>query len=162
MPEVLQELFFSYEASVKRVYVDYGFRSDGLNPTALTTELGIQPSRAWAKDEDYLSTMYNPETKSTSKAWRKRPSGIWAVDTKSLATKDVEEHFIYLFERLEPRSDVIHRYLEDVPTTAVRFYIWWEPFDGHGSYSLSKKIIERALALCQYIEFGFIAELSSS
>jgi hypothetical protein len=156
MPKMLQELYFDYNSVVKHVHIDYCIRSDFLDPVQVTEELGIKPSRAWAKGERYLSKVYSPKSKTVKENWKQRPWGIWALETKNLATKDAEEHLVYLLNLLEPKKEVIRKYMADKEKHTVRFYIWWEPFDGHGSYAISNEILERAATLCHYIEFGFI------
>ncbi len=162
MPEFFQIISFDYESMVKHVHVDYCFRSDILNPTALTMELGIQPSRAWAKYEKYLSRRYHPKTKKATHVQAHRPWGIWAIDTKALTSKNPNDHIVYLLDTLQPKSALLQKYLDDKERYSIRFYIWWEPFDGHGSYEISREILERMIKLCHYIEFGFISTTSDN
>src|SRR5215471_11410108 len=91
-----------YDEVAEYVYVDYAIVSDFLDPGALTTQLEIQPSRAWAAGEQYVSKAYNPRTRTVYNRLERRPWRIWGIDTKSLSTKDPELHLTHLLNLLEP------------------------------------------------------------
>jgi hypothetical protein len=150
----------AYDLIAERVQVDYAIRSDFLNPDALTAQLGIQPSRAWSAGDQYASKAYDPLSKTVNDIPGKHPWGLWGIDTKSLLTKDPDQHLIHLLHLLEPKRNVIQTYLDDSIKYTVRFYIWWEPFDCHGGYTISSSSLMRAATLCQRIDFGFISKPS--
>lgn len=155
--EVLQELSFEEDDVAKSVLVDFGMRSDVLDPKAMTDLLQIQPSRSWAKGEQYLSKTRDPVTKQLTKAWYRRSSGIWAIDSKACTqTKRVEYHIQYLLNMLEPKQEQIKFFVEQQAIYSVSFYIRWEPKSGHGSYEISNSTLSRMSALCHYIEFSFL------
>lgn len=158
MAEVLQEISFDEELVAKTVYVDFSIHSDVLDPKAITNLLGIQPSRAWAKGEQYLGKMFAPATKQVTQVWRPRYSGIWAIESEGMVeSKRVEAHALYLLNLLEPAQEQLKHFLNLPEAYTVRFYIRWEPKDGHGSYELSSGTLSKMAALCHYTEFSFLA-----
>lgn len=157
MTEVLQEISFDEEDVAKTVYIDFGMRSDVLDPQAVTSWLEIQPTRAWAKGEAYLSKTRDMMTKQLTQAWYKRPWGIWAIDSKGFVeSKRIEAHILYLLALLEPKHEQVKFFLNRPEAYTVSFYIRWEPHSGHGSYEVASDTLRRMAALCHHIEFSFI------
>jgi hypothetical protein len=163
MSDILQDINFSEENITFRVYLDFRIRSDQLNPKEITEHLGINPSRAWAKGEEHLSKRRDPITKEMQQVWLKYPWGMWTISTEGLAIpKQVEKHILYLIDLLEPRKDKLDRYLLQKTEYSISTYIWWEPFEGHGTYEISSETLLRISALSHYIEFGFISKGAES
>lgn len=155
MVNELQEI--SFAELPKMVFVDFRICADSLNPEEVSTNLGITPSRAFAKGEKYLGKTRNPESKEISEVWRERPRGIWAIDSKKLSIEEkVEDHIKYLLEILEPLKKQLKLYLDQRDIYTISFYIWWEPQGGYGSFEVSSEIIRRMSSLCHYIEFAFL------
>ena len=153
MAYVLQEISFEEEDITKEVFVGFRIRSDILNPTALTSDLRIQPSRAWAKGDIIPSKRLNSQTGQPIK----RPWGMWHLDSKSLIqTKKVEQHFLYLLDILEPQKDQLRIYLQRPTEYKISFYIRWQPYEAAGSYVVSANTLARAASLCHSMEFSFI------
>jgi hypothetical protein len=152
---VLQDITF-HESNAKLLFIDFRIRSDILIPSEITDDLGVEPTRAWAKGEKYLGKIFDPETKKVMSHWHERPWGIWGLDTKTaVQVRKVEHHVSYLLNILEPKQDKIRHYIE-VDKYLVSFYIWWETTTGHGSYEIPAIQLERLGRLCQYVEFGFL------
>lgn len=157
MVEELQEISFDEDIVAKTVYVDFGIRSDVLDPQSVTTMLEIQPTRAWAKNEVYSGKTRDLATQQVVGVLRKRPWGIWAIDSKAFtASKRVEAHILYLLNLLEPRQAQINFFVNRPEEYAVSFYIHWEPKSGHGSYEISNATLGKMAALCHYTEFSFL------
>lgn len=154
----LQNIVFDEEAVTQTVHVEYSLRSDFLDPQALTSEVGILPSRYWAKGESYIGKSRNPDNGNVINVQRIHPWGIWALSTKDATElpKRVEAHIVYLIERLEPNKVKLQHYIS-TPGMIVRFYIWWEPNDGHGSYEISALTMTKMAELSQFTEFGFLS-----
>jgi hypothetical protein len=151
----LQYLSFDEKDVTKIVFMEYSIRSDNLIPDQITSELDIKPSRAFAKGEKYQGRVLNTLTKEVESVWRERWSGIWTISTEGLVTsKYVEHHAQYLLDLLEPKVSLINRYLSIY--SQIRFYIWWEPHAGHGSYVISDNTLRKLGNLCHYTEFGFL------
>jgi hypothetical protein len=136
---------------------DWGIRSCVLDPARLTKELGIQPSRAWAKGETYLGTALDVKTRAVVPRTYAHPWGIWAVETKGeVIATDAESHVLWLLELLEPRRDIIRRYLQDPDQYAISCVIWWESNLGHGGFDLTSGVVTRLAALCHYLQFMWV------
>lgn len=141
----------------KDKFVEYVVRLEDLDPQVLSTELEIVPSRAFAKGE-YLRTYRDPRTGKDGKELYVHPWGLWVIDSKAIAvTEKLENHILYLLEKLEPKRDYIERYLRPVSKCTVSFYIWWRPNDGEGSYLISSQSLQRMSKLCHHTEFAFFA-----
>lgn len=157
--KVLQNISFDEEAVARTVYVEYSLRSNFLDTQALTAELGVDPSRSWTKGESYVGKTRNIDSGDIVSEKRIYPWSIWALNTKDEMElpKRVEAHVTYLLERLEPLKATLQRYISQSPDIIVRFYIWWEPLDGHGSYEISSSTLVRMAELSQFTEFNFFS-----
>ncbi len=157
--KILQNISFAEEDVARDVHVEFTMSSDLLDPQALTTELGIVPSRSWAKGESYVGKPRISKDGTTVSVQRIHPWGIWALSTKDAIglPKRVEAHVMYLVERLEPHKAKLQRYISQTPGMMVRFYIWWEPHDGHGSYEISASTMIKMAELSQFTEFCFFS-----
>lgn len=148
---------FNEEDTTKLAFVDFRIRSDILDPVVLTKEIGYKPTRAWARDEEYIGKTMDPKTKKVSRLKRKKPWGMWAIDTGELMTsKRVEEHALFLLDILEPKKDKINNYLKRKNQYVISFYIRWEPVETGGSYEVASKTLRRMTSLCHYFEFNFL------
>ena len=155
--EVLQYYSFSEEGHTKNIFVDYGMRSGILEPEKITRTLGIEPTRKWSKDDIYWGKKLDVNTQEIVSIQRKRPWGVWAIDTSVLVdSKRVEEHITFLLDLLRPVENEIQKLLTNIPSYNVSFYIRWEPIDGHGSYEISSKSLHQMSKLCHHVEFNFL------
>ena len=156
----LQWISFAEEDATKHVHISFSVRSDILDVKLFTDELGIKPSMAFSKGEKYLGKYKNINSGKIEKRWETRYTGIWRLSTKGvLECKSVEPHLLYLLDILEPKRNAIEKYLCDSKNYHIRFYIWWEPFDGHGSYRISKDSLRRMSVLSHDVEFGVVYHL---
>lgn len=154
MNEILQ--YISFEEAPKKFLVEYRIRSDNLNPNTITSELALSPSRAFYKGEEYIGKSRDPDSKVIYKVLRKRPTGIWVINTKDFSQKSkVEEHIHYLLDILEPQKEKIYSYVNR-DDYLVSFHIRWQPLDGHGSYEIESETLLRMAKLCRYVDFAFI------
>ena len=113
MNEILQEIYFDEDQNTKKTYVDFRIRSNTLIPQEVSYNLGVKPTKAWAKGERYLSKAFDPQTKKISSIWHLRPWGMWHLDTKNtLPDKKVEKHILYLLSIIEPKIDNLDYYLK--------------------------------------------------
>lgn len=140
--------------------IDWAIRSDILEPRRITSELEIQPTRAYAKGERYLGRALDMETRGIVRCWNTHPWGSWAVETRGLVTaNDVESHALRLLEMLEPRKEIIGRCLDRAEEYVIRCAIWWESNAGHGGFDLRSDIVARLAALCHYLQFTWVPVL---
>lgn len=159
MSTLLQTFVFGEDA--KEIYVDYCIRSNNLNPTEISTDLEIEPTRSWSKGDRYLGKQRDPVSGEIQQVWRNRPWGIWAINTKSLCNVGrVEEHIHYILNILEPNKGKIQKYLTLEEEYHLCFYIWWVPDGGTGSYEVSSDVLKRMAELCHNTIFGYSSSAS--
>jgi hypothetical protein len=133
----------SEDSRCKVSHALFSIRSDRLDPATVTAGLGITPSRAWAKDEEYLSRA-GP---------RRRPWGMWHLGTEGVVfSRSPEQQALYLLGLLEPKVDCLRRYVED-PDYLVVVKFWWESWDSIGGFELSSGTVGRLAAISNYIGF---------
>ena len=119
-----------------------------LIPAQITKSLGIAPTKAYEKNEEYTV----PRIGCT----RVRSSGLWSFCTENfVSSTSVDEHAKYLLEQLEPRQAVIANLLRD-PLLRIGIPIWWEIDCEHGSFSIPSEIMRRLSFLCHELDFHFI------
>lgn len=138
-------------------FVSFGLKGDTLSPAQVTQSLGITPSRAFAKGEQYTSKEFDGGTKRPIPRIGTRPWGVWAVETKGMVSStDVEDHAIFLLNILEPKAEQIQSYLERSDEYSVSFYVEWITCDSEGGYELSGATLARMSRLCHYVQFAFL------
>jgi hypothetical protein len=137
--------------------MDWCIRSSVLDADAVTHELEIEPSRAWAKGDRYISKRLDSETGKITHVWRVRPWGIWGLNTKGMVdSAGVEPHILFLLNLLEPKDHVIGRYLQNPEEYTIRFTIRWESNIGHGGFAVSSSAVARMARLCHYLQFTYV------
>jgi hypothetical protein len=147
---------FAEQDITKRVYVSFRIRSDKLDPTEITTRLGIQPSRAWAKGEKYLGKIGDPVNRKISEVWRPRPWGVWDIHTEEQGDiREARQHILNLVNILEPHKEALRYYLERPDEYTISFYSYFEPLDGVGSYVIPSELLVRMAELSHFVEFQF-------
>ena len=158
MCKILQDIRLDQQTDV--VEVCFIMRSDYLQPSVITDELGIEPAWSFAKGESYTGRSLIPETKEIISVQRQRPWGIWAIDTKLLVKeKKVHEHIVYLLNMLEPKTEKLIKYLEQNEKYQIGFTIEWSPVEGFfGSYEINSQILMRMSKLSHYIKFSFLGK----
>jgi hypothetical protein len=160
---VLQDISFDENDAVKKVYVVYRIRSDHLVPQAVTSDLGVEPTRTITKGEKYLGNVFDIKTNSWIKKWSERQFSLWDIDSKSLQQfKKVKEHVGYLLSVLEPHFEQIHPYLLQEEEYIISFYIRWELSAEHGSYIIPGELLRRMGKLCHFVEFSYISNIGSN
>ncbi len=138
-------------------FVEYSLRADTLFPDQVTQSLGITPSRAFAKGEQYAGNAFDTETRSLVPRIGTRPWGVWAVETKDMISSiNVEDHAIFLLNILEPKMEQIQTYLERSNEYSVRFYVEWITRGREGAYDISSTTLARMSRLCHYVQFAFL------
>ncbi len=138
------------------LFVRFIINSFVLDPAVISAELGVQPSRAWARGEKYLGRVSDPEMHKMVECWRERGLGIWSIDSTALPpTCTVDEHFLYLLDILEPRQNQLARYLRDAETYTVSFLVRKETGYQRASCEVSSSVLERVAKLCHFVRFAF-------
>ncbi|HRW04763.1 MAG TPA: DUF4279 domain-containing protein [Caldilineaceae bacterium] len=153
----LQEISFAEEENTQRVYVDFRIRGNALDPASVSKWLNLEPSRSWAKGDNYTGKMRNPKTNEIVTTSRKRLWGLWVSSSNNMViSKRVEDHMVYLLSKLEQKQQKLSRYLDSPEVYTVSFYVHWEPRLEYGSFELSGKIMARLGALCHHTEFAWL------
>lgn len=130
----------------KASHAQFSIRSDRLDPAAVTAGLGITPSRAWAKDEEYL----------TKAGPLRHPWGMWHLSTAgAVASRIPEQQALYLLGLLEPKVDFLQRFVENADYVVIVSF-WWESRDNIGRFELSSGTLARLAALSNYLGFTVI------
>jgi len=131
----------------KVTYATFRIIGDELDPDEVTSTLGIQPSEAFAKGQDY---------QIRDVGIRKRYIGHWSISSKSFViSSSTEEHAKFLVSLLEPKVDAIVEYIKD-PIFLTSIVFWWETNIGHGGFSLRRETMDKLCGYCENIDFHFI------
>ena len=135
--------------NIKFLNVSYRIKLDTLLPSAVTSDLSIQPTEFFAKGDRYLGKVRDPQTNIISEIWRERPSGIWRINTRDMNLPHVPaDHILYLLSVLEPKKNILVVYLEKC---SISFYIDQKTIYP-STVELSSKILERMSRLCHFME----------
>lgn len=158
MSKILQYIQFDHQTEA--INVCFGIRSDDLNPSIISSELGVKPTWAFSKGESYLGKSLKPETKEIIYVERQYPWGVWALDTRSLANvMEIEDHLFFLLSILEPKQEELEKYLKQEEKYILSFSIYWSPIGSYtGSYEINSQILSRICKLSHYTEFSFLAK----
>jgi hypothetical protein len=156
MSKVLQEISFDEIDNTKDTYITYRIRSDVIDPKEISKELCLQPDNSHYKGEKYLGNSWNPETRKVVKIWTIHDIGIWNYSTKNkIESKRVEEHILYLLDRIEPASTFLEKLLEQSEVYTISLLIHWVPLDVYGSFQVMRSTITRIAKLCHFIEYYY-------
>lgn len=138
--------YYGENPACKQTNISFGINGEDVDPSSITTLLGIQPTKAFAKGDEFNS-------RSGS---HKRGFGIWTLSSKGIIdSTSPEAHAKYLLQKLEPRAkEILNLSNEKSSRTYISF--WWEAKDGHGGFTLSSPILLRLSELCNDFDFYFL------
>ena len=143
------------EDEVAGISISFCLSSDNIDPALITIQLGVEPSKAWAKGDKYLGKKLNLETRRIEQCWREHPWGLWCLNSGTrVISNDIEAHVVSMLSVFESKKDILKCYVED-PECAVRFHIKWEAAEGRSGYELSSEFLVRLAALSNYIQFDY-------
>lgn len=143
----MQELAEFHKFIIGRVAVAYWLSSPDLDPVNVTSSIGVEPTLTVKKGDDILSPF--------GKIVGQQREGRWCLSSNGfIESKDVNDHFGYLFEELLPHRD---RILELVAGASAESYfdVLWESsylYAGTGPV-LSRESIERISLLAASVGF---------
>jgi hypothetical protein len=133
----------------RRTYVSFGIAGDGVDPDIVTRDIGIEPTRAFRKGEEYVSR---------GGGILSRPIGVWRFSSeREVNSTSTEEHAKHILDKLEPRVGAIAQYMRS-PEIRTVIAVWFEARDGHGGYTLKASTLSRLCRLCNDIDFYYIGE----
>jgi hypothetical protein len=153
------------EEHEQHIHVMLGIRGNALLPDTLTAQLGVSPSRAFAKDEEYVGVVDRRQEGNEYvliRDVRKRSSGIWQFSTHGVVEgDDLNEHARYLLGHLEPCRDTILKYVSN-DEFYVGVWIWAESTSNVVSLGISGDLMARVASLCEEVNLSFIASRERS
>lgn len=141
MSDLQKQIALEKSPNCAEMYVDFGLVGDLENPDEITSILKLEPVRAFAKGQ----IMYP--------RGRKRKEGIWAISSKGqLATTSMEQHLLFLLERLEPvKSEVIE--IASRLSVTVFFNCSWTFTDVPGGPIITSGTLKRMADLGAHLSF---------
>jgi hypothetical protein len=139
--------YFGEDDSVRECHVALRIGGNFSDPATITAQLQIEPTRAYGKGEEYLVEKISE--------MRKRSIGHWSISSENLESTSVEKHCEYLLKIIEPKKEIIQKYIND-PEVWVSIVFWWESKVGHGGFSISPDKATRLAPLCQDLRFHFL------
>ena len=120
----------------KRTYATFRLLGDLLNPSDITSRLGIEPSKAFAKGETWDKAGIRQCTK-----------GIWKLSSKGqLMTTNLECHLVFLLNRLESVTLEILTIADEL-SLETDFFCYWLSATGHGGPEFSPEVLRRIAKL---------------
>lgn len=141
----------SRQENGQKVSVSFGIRGDSLVPEEISSLLGMQPSHAFARGDEYHSVT----------GTRKHPWGVWQLRSEtSISSLDVEDHAQFILGQLEPKREIIDRYVEN-REFYVDVRIWCESDAETIGYTVSSSTIARLAVLCNEFNFSFIGKCTN-
>jgi hypothetical protein len=132
-----------------------GFRLMGerLDPDAITHATGLTPHLSHRKGEPRPPSRVGKQPPP----WR---SGIWALDSENVLPRTgnhLEDHLIWLLDRLEPQARTIHRLSAE---QGLNSDFWCGYFMGqaNSSFGLNARTVARIAALGADLSFDIYGE----
>lgn len=153
MGEVLQYLEFNEAEGTIKVYIKFIIRSKFLIPADIGKELNVKPSHAWQKDDEYLGKTINEVTKERENITRKRPFGLFEINTLGLvASKVINDHVTYLHDLLNGKSAFLTEILKD-PAYTIIISVYKESIEDDIEYQIDSKLFSDLVRLSHEIHF---------
>ncbi len=138
---------FGENPACRKTNVTFRLIGDSIIPIEITNDIGINPSKSFAKGEDY---------RTKKGGIRQRPTGHWSISSERIIQSTItEDHAQYILEQLESKAKIIKKYIED-PYIRTSLIFWWEATDEHGGFTLSSDTLGRLCQLCNDIDYQFI------
>jgi hypothetical protein len=119
-------------------HVQLSMRSDALDPDEVTRTLGVSPTWAFRKGDEFRS----------QGRVRLRPWGVWAVSSEQrVDSPKLEDHIRYLLQLFEGKTESV-RQIKSRAGFSVQVYLWHV---GYGAFSVSSDLLERICRLCECV-----------
>lgn len=154
---IIQDIMFGETFSTSKVFIGYRIISSTLAPDEISHELMLKPTKAWRKGEVYIGKTRCKTTHKLIRVERTRTNGLWSLSSENRVTSSIlEDHAQYLLGILEPKAEVLMKYLNDRDHYSVTWYIWWECNGEHGGFQLSSDILKRLSKICHYLDSSLL------
>ena len=155
--EFLQDFFFDDTSNINSISVDLSIKSEILNPTIITKDLSLQPTRAWTKGEKYRGKTKNIKTNKIEECWRERPWGIWGFNTgEKIKSKSIHEHVELLLNYFKAKKDILKKYLANKDHFSICISIIFNTKIEIGGFAFKNDILKELSELSHYIDFRFL------
>ncbi len=123
------------------ISVNFSLRSEALVPAEITKQMGIEPSHAFMKGDEFDSRSGK----------HRHPWGIWQLRSNpAVLSGDVAAHVDYILGILGPNRKVIEGFLKD-SKYYVEVRIRWSAAYPVCSYSLPSNLLTRLAAVCNQL-----------
>ena len=134
----------------RKSWAMFGIHGDFTDPNEISSCLGLVPTHAFGKGEEFLG-----HTSRTTTAIRKRLKELWSLysalsDGGETFEKDVEA----LVVLLEPKADVISKLRTERGFT-TGLYLHYDVPEGTPGYCLTNELLLRICKTCERVSFEF-------
>jgi hypothetical protein len=130
-----------------RCYASLGIYHATLNPEAISSLLGIQPTKSWQRGE-----IRNPRSRNSA------PSkfGGWVLRTRGVVeSRDVRRHIDWLIDQVQMRGEVFRSLQAEGYRTGIRCFWMAATENGGRGPTLSPVSMVRMAALGLELSFDF-------
>jgi hypothetical protein len=115
-------------------------------PSEITKLLGVEPSRAFAMGETYVSKAGHTLT---------TPIGAWHWVSDDIQSTSLERHCEHLIETFAGKANLLSAISIDRSVT-VSVVIWYGPAEYPGGFDLKSSTVASLCALCENISFHLL------
>lgn len=131
-------------ATTLTTHVDFAVRAKALRTEAITQLLGVQPTRAFQRGDEYIGKQKGAEGfEFVKRSWS---FGVWHFSTTGLVASTLpHEHALFLLEKLEPALTEIQNLCMD-PDYYVKITIWYV---GPGGFYMPADVLRRLALICE-------------
>jgi hypothetical protein len=138
---------FGEREDIRECSVSLRIGGEELDPTGISSILGLVATRSFRKGEEYLSR--------TGRVM-KRPIGVWHFSTQSNQSKSLEQHCRQLLLASDDRRDALKN-LRESGRYRISLTVWWNTGGaGHGGLEVSGETISRLATLVDDVDVHFV------
>ena len=138
---------FGEQEDIRECSVSLRIGSEDLDPTEISSVLGLVPTRSFRKGEEYVS--------KTGRVM-KHPIGMWHFSTKANKSKSLEDHCQQLLRDLDDRTDALKSFRESGRFRISITVQWDSGGAGHGGFEVSGATISRLAMQVDDLEVHFM------
>lgn len=124
----------------ERTHATFRLMGDALRPDEISAALGLEPTRAMAKDQEI-------PVGRKGKTTRRQGIGVWLLDSADVVdSTSLERHLVHLLEAIEPVAGLLAAIRLEHDLRADLF-CYWLSRSGHGGPLFSPEVLSRIAAL---------------
>jgi hypothetical protein len=126
--------------------VSFGMRARTLIPREVTKLLGVQPTHAFQRGDEFDS----------HSGKHRRDAGVWQLRSEdTVSSANVDEHVRYILDILEPKRNVIEVFLKN-PEYYVEVRIHLRPADSSSNFSISSEMLTSLALISQHLNISCV------